>query len=319
MIIAALTPQVRLPYPGCHQITDIYHTPNSDFSITISFAHCRPRKCWIDTLLPNGAYLGLAPSLHQTKSPHLFQQLLENKVIEGAVWSIKISNANTGLLTIGPPTDEHSTRNLNHNEEELIKFGTKNELVGKGVRRHFIESTHINNWRNDWMWSKLNGPKGWWQLHMEGLWLDDSRILQDEEVILDVNTPFVIAPPYAAHIFYAAIPHAHQLPPPYEQFFAYPCLSPPKIQLEFAARKIQILRNVKDEGNFAPGGRFSLGRLMKASRFCVGAVVEGKFGGDKSREDIGMQNAWVLGQDLFRNMEIMFDVRSLIICCVIQM
>lgn len=298
---------MRPPFPGCNQPTDIFHTPGLDYSMPIAFAHCRPRKCWIDTLLPSGACLGLAPSLHQTESPHLFSQLLEKNFIEEPLWSIKLLNANTGILTIGHPickTKDHDYK------DDPIKFKAQDDVAGRGSRQHVNGISHRFDWKKDWVWSKLIGPEGWWQVPLHGLWLDGARILQDEEVILDVNTPFIIAPPYAAQIFYASVAQARHLPPPYDQFFTYPCLSPPNIQLQFAADKFPILQDIEDEGSFAPGGRFSLGRVAEASGFCVGGVVEGRFGGHNDGEDAGMHNTWVLGQDLFRNVEIMFDVSS---------
>lgn len=116
-----------------------------------------------------------------------------------------------------------------------------------------------------------------------------------------------MAPPVAARIFYSSISGSRRLPPPYDQFHAYPCFSPPKIHFEFTGRKFHVLKGKRDKGTFSPGGRFSLGRMAIGSGYCIGIVVESRTGsGDV--EDSGLAEVWIVGEPFFRDVEVVFDV-----------
>jgi hypothetical protein len=48
-----------------------------------------------------------------------------------------------------------------------------------------------------WSWSKVQGAAGWWQILMQGVWVDGRRALKNQPVILDVSdftqaTPIVL-------------------------------------------------------------------------------------------------------------------------------
>lgn len=151
--------------------------------VPITFAHCRPTTQWIRTLLPSGAYLGLAPSasLSQTNSKSLMSQLLEKNVIDTPIWSILLVNSKDGIFTIGgtatpsvrqveQETDDKLTR-LSHNENKRSEDSKKQEL-----------STDY-----EWKWSKVSGADGWWQTSMRGIWVDNIKILHNQPIILDVS------------------------------------------------------------------------------------------------------------------------------------
>lgn len=79
----------------------------------------------------------------------------------------------------------------------------------------------------------------------------------------------------------------------------------------------------RDEGSFSPGGRFSLGRMERGSGYCVGIVVEGRFGNmDGQRgtvdnggvEGNGMEDMWIFGEPFFRDVQVAFDVSFLSAC-----
>ncbi len=91
-----------------------------------------------------------------------------------------------------------------------------------------------------------------------------------------LTTPLILAPPAAAQALYASIPAAIPLPatanrPP--GFYAFPCLNPPTIALEFGGWSFPAFRGGGGAGGTAapyrtredvwregrPGGRLSLG------------------------------------------------------------
>jgi hypothetical protein len=137
---------------------------------------------------------------------------------------------------------------------------------------------------------------------------------------LQVNTPFILAPPMAARSFYSSISGSRQLPPPYDQFHSYPCLRPPQIHLEFAGWNVEVLKGRRDKGTFAPGGRFSLGRLETGSGYCIGNVVESRMGVEVSMSGKdgetsfgggnGLADVWIIGEPFFRDVQVAVDVRN---------
>lgn len=42
------------------------------------------------------------------------------------------------------------------------------------------------SWKDGWEWSTVQGAEGWWQILMQGVWVDDSKVLQNQAVVLDV-------------------------------------------------------------------------------------------------------------------------------------
>ncbi|KAB8297966.1 hypothetical protein EYC80_001743 [Monilinia laxa] len=182
------------------------------------------------------------------------------------------------------------------------------------------ESTLMNNdlkpnEESIWEWSKVRGSDGWWEILMKGIWVDGNKVLQNQPIVLDVNTPYIIGPPHLVRNIYASISGSRQLPPPYDQFHAYPCFNPPHLSLEFGNLRVKVLEGKKDAGTFSPGGRFSLGRMERGSGYCVGIVVEGRFGngdgpdgeGNGGVDGNGMEDVWILGEPFFRDVQVAFD------------
>jgi hypothetical protein len=141
-----------------------------------------------------------------------------------------------------------------------------------------------------------------------------------------INTPFILAPPFAARAFYSSISGSRQLPPPYDQFHAYPCFNPPKIHFEFAGWNVEVLKGKRDKGTFSPGGRFSSGRMAAGSGYCVGIVVESRMGKEispgtrrsntgpgttteRATRANGLEDVWIVGEPFFRDVQVAFNVR----------
>lgn len=113
----------------------------------------------------------------------------------------------------------------------------------------------------------------------------------------------------AAHSFYSSISGSKRLPPPYDQFYTYPCLSPPQVHFEFGGWNVEVLKGRRDKGSSAPGGRFSLGRMEEGSGYCVGMIVESRMGVEAgSGGGNGLMDVWVIGEPFFRDVQVAFDV-----------
>ena len=144
-----------------------------------------------------------------------------------------------------------------------------------------------------------------------------------------MNSPFILAPPLATKAFYASVSGSRPLPPPFSNFYVYPCLNPPAIHFEFGGTNFPFMRGGRGaEWTGIPGGKFSLGRLANGSGYCVGAVVETEMGireekdkvvfdGKRSTRSVGgrgglggngMRDVWVIGEGFFRGVGGVFDV-----------
>lgn len=191
------------PFPSCRLPTEILYLPKGKSTLPISFAHCRPSKSSLSTLQASGTVLGLAPSEHlsQTGTISLLKQLLEAKVIEQQIWSLMLINGHEGVLSIGGTGAEAVELVEQQTREQLDKFGELQIAVAKGqaepedmkviLKRDAKLNTHTQDesvdWRNGWKWSKVQGAEGWWQILMQGVWVDGSKVLKNQPVVIDVR------------------------------------------------------------------------------------------------------------------------------------
>jgi hypothetical protein len=332
-----------LTIPICREPKDIIHLPSIQLSIPISFALCRPAKQWIWTLLPSGAYLGLAPStaLSQTRTVSLLQQLIEKNVIDTPVWSLVLINGNDGIFSIGGTSAPSLRQAEIETHDELARLGTQETRRDVIVAPRSLDEleTEAALSSNEWKWSKVQGAEGWWQILMRGIWVDGVKVLDNQLIVLDVgtaqssnnlsqanscqiNTPFILAPAAAARAFYSSISGSRQLAPPYDQFHAYPCFNPPKLHFEFAGWNVEVLKGKRDKGKSSPRSRFSLGRMAAGSGYCVGTIVESRMGtrhpletgtGNMDFETSteggnGLEDVWIVGEPFFRDVQVAFNV-----------
>ncbi|KAF8858327.1 acid protease [Acephala macrosclerotiorum] len=310
-----------LTFPTCRMPKDLIHLPTIHRSVAISFAHCRPSKQWIRSLLPSGAYLGLAPSttLSQTKTISLMPQLIDKQIIDTSVWSIMLVNGKEGIFSMGG-TSVASVREVEREtEDSLARLEYQNSEGGFTINDP--PSQEDGDKSSEWKWMKVQGAEGWWQILMRGLWVDGVKVLDSQPVVLDVNTPFIIAPPLAARTFYASISGSKRLSPPYDQFHSYPCFNPPRINFEFDEWKVQVLNGRRDKGTFSPGGRFSLGRQTTGSGYCIGIIVESRMGlstsdAKESNSGVhidggnGLSDLFILGEPFYRDVQVAFHWRD---------
>lgn len=197
------------PYPACGQPTDVFHLPTVNVSLPLSFVYCRPQKFTRRTLGPSGSLLGLAPSKHlkQTKSTPLISQLLKENIIVRPLFSLMLINGHDGVLSIGGTGAAAVDLVIQQTKDELDRVGalergevplipTKDLSVtpnnGKFLaRRSRAHMEDLNSrqakWDDDWAWSHVQGAEGWWQMLMQGVWVDGSRVLQNQAVVADVG------------------------------------------------------------------------------------------------------------------------------------
>lgn len=150
--------------------------------------------------------------------------------------------------------------------------------------------------------------------------------------ILQINTPFTLAPPLAARNLYSSIPGAARLPPPYSNFYSFPCLNPPVLAFEFATWMFPVFQGglgIPLEGG--ERAKMSLGKLDAGSGMCVGVIVEmpesmigARDGPGKRRKKgtktervlgddgagNGLRDIWVLGETFWRGIGGVFDVST---------
>ncbi|KAL8818594.1 MAG: hypothetical protein Q9223_002796 [Gallowayella weberi] len=353
------------PYRSCTLPTDVFHLPTVDRSIPLPFAYCRPLKGSQETLDPSGSMLGLAPSKHlrQIDTPFLLHQLLKEGIVQRPIFSLMLVSGREGVLSIGGTssqaaemvskqtaeqldragaqekinafTDEHG-KTLEGGTNSLDKANIPEEKITLQKRGAGVEGikTRREDWKGEWTWSKVQGAEGWWQTLMQGVWVGGSRVLQNQAVVVDINTPFILAPPLAAKTFYAAVAGSRPLDPPYSNFYAFPCMNPPAVEFEFQGTRFPAMRGgrgMEYASAIIPGGKFSLGRLKHGSGYCVGAIVETKMGLKEEKEGMagsgkqgvgsaaagagslagnGMRDVWVIGERFFQGVSGVFDVQE---------
>lgn len=187
------------PYPTCFESTDTFHLPTVNTSMPLSFAYCRPFKFSLKTLGASGGTLGLAPSEHlsQTRSASLFKQLLDKAAIQRPIFSLMLINGQDGVLSIGGTAA---------NAIEMVEMQTKSELdslagserqepvpakklpsLGKRGRTGKGIITRQADWEEGWALTDVQGAEGWWQVLMRGVWVDGSKVLKNQAVVIDVS------------------------------------------------------------------------------------------------------------------------------------
>jgi hypothetical protein len=317
------------------------------------FGYCRPSKSSSHTLGPSGSVLGLAPSEHlsQIHGPPLLTQLLERKIVKQPIFSLILINGQEGVLSVGGTAAKAVDFVVERTKSALDRLATPSpaQLQGPKVnlppldfekreditRRAAHPVTNPDAWREKFKWAHVQGADGFWQILMQGVFVGSSKVLKDQPVVLDVNSPFTLAPPLAARTFYSSIPGALPLPVPQDRFYSFPCLNPPKLGFEFDAWRFPALQGGRMLRWDGPGGGwFSLGRVREGSGYCVGSVVETRMGeekqdfvgapgmvqqgaggmaGRRGSGEIagnGMRGVWVLGETWFRGVGAVFDFKE---------
>lgn len=185
------------PYPNCYQHTDLFTLPTISDSLPLSFPYCRPSKFSRSTLGPSGSTLGLAPSEHlsQTGSVSLLKQLHEKEVFQHPVFSLMLINGRDGVLSVGGTAASaidmvvsqtaNALNQLSDTEKGDVDPIEKSVPSVKRGRHGKEVVTKREEWETGWVWTGVQGAEGWWQLLMRGVWVDGSKVLQNQAVVLD--------------------------------------------------------------------------------------------------------------------------------------
>ena len=153
------------------------------------FAHCKPAKQWIRSLIPSGAYLGLAigRSLSQTRTKSLLTQLLENKAIAGPLFTLMLDSGQHGTFSVGGLPANVSHEDHTEGFESKLPWNGLHQEIERDERadKHVLEQSLVGV-RNDWKWLKLHDDEGWWKIRMNGIWVNGVKVSSNQPVVLDV-------------------------------------------------------------------------------------------------------------------------------------
>ena len=186
----------------------------------------------------------------------------------------------------------------------------------------------------EWRWIELKGQvEGYWEVVMQSVFVEGIRVLRGiPRVVIDVSCALIIGPGEMVEVIWGFVDGARRL---WEvvgevnmdyaewnldreaiegEWWVYPCLNEPLIQLEFA-------------GWGFPVERVGLGRIAEGSGYCVGSIVgwpkHNRTDGvntnperhqihEKEDEDRGgdEERVWVLGGPFWAGVIGVFDVSS---------
>jgi hypothetical protein len=335
--VSSHVPSGEHVHPLCQYPTDLFHltrTPGQPpLPINLTFPMCSPSHSHSLTLLPSGALLGLAPpttQLSRLNSPPLLTQIHNMNLLTHKISSLTLLTPTTGLLTLGSTIASHVVRASLSTEISLANFGNPlftpehiEKLVQEEMSRSFPEDIE-----EQFHWVKVSGPRGRWTTLLSGVWVGGSKVLRNQPVLLDVNCPFVLAPPLAGRAFWESVGGAQRLggakqsenSPGSDGFWKFPCLNKVSVAWEFGGKMFPAFKEGgREEVLFGPaGGAMSLGKVGgregASSGYCVGVVVESSMGVGREGEDpwrnSGMRDMWVLGEPFFRGLGVVFDLET---------
>lgn len=172
--------------------------PTVNISLPLTFAYCRPSKFSLKTLGASGSTLGLAPSEHlsQTRTASLVKQLLDKEVIQRPIFSLMLINGQDGVLSLGGTAAGAIEMVETQTKSQLDSIGGKGKQELKPVeelpplKKRGRTSKGVTarqpDWEDGWTWSDVQGAEGWWQVLMRGVWVDGSKVLKNQAVVVDV-------------------------------------------------------------------------------------------------------------------------------------
>lgn len=186
------------PFPQCSLPTDTFHLPTVEISVPLEFAYCKPSRSSTQTLGASGSILGLAPSSHlsQIGSRTFLDQLLEKKTVQRSIFSIMLINDEEGVLSIGGTSAKAVELVLQQTKEELDSLSVPNIFPEDDGNAHEKRGSHAlapaaqsgeTEWHESWRWSKVQGADGWWQILLQGVWMDGSKVIKNQPVVIDVR------------------------------------------------------------------------------------------------------------------------------------
>ena len=264
--------------------------------------------------------LGLSPlsssTLARLSSPPLLQQLVSSQTLPRNIYSLTLFDACLGVLSLGGTAASLVEEIKVRTQVEVDALGEVSATPREINARvdHVMETSFPKDHEDQFRWTPVRGAaEGWWTVLLQGLWINGIKMLKNQPVLLDVQCPFILAPPLAARRFYESIGGSARLPAPFDMFWKYPCYNRPKIMLEFGGWWFRAMsgEGSQSESMQGPdGGRLSVGRLYMgdpdtSSGYCIGRVVETRMGLESEGSEL--RDMWVLGEPTFWGIGIVFD------------
>ncbi len=72
--------------------------------------------------------------------------------------------------------------------EEITPAPSSDGLVKRAGRNPKGVVSRQADWEEGWTWNRVQGAEGWWQILMQAIWVDRSKVLQNQAVVIDVST-----------------------------------------------------------------------------------------------------------------------------------
>ena len=126
----------------------------------------------------------------------MLKQLLDKEIIQRPVFSLMLINDHEGILSIGGTAAgavrmvaAQTTAQLDrlgaveHEEDSTL---ARRALVKRGRTTKKVAARQTD-WEAEWVWSEVRGTDGWWQILMQSMLVDDSRVLQNQAMVIDVS------------------------------------------------------------------------------------------------------------------------------------
>ena len=157
---------------------------------------CSPSEFSRATLSKSGSVLGLSPSpsssLSRLDSPPLLQQVLAAQVLTEDILSLTLLDSTSGTLTLG--------RTLAHEVEEAkIRTQVEVDFLGDTTATNEKTDAKVNGLlapnfpkhiEDQFRWAHARGAaEGWWTTLLPGLWINGLKVLKNQPVLLDIQSP----------------------------------------------------------------------------------------------------------------------------------
>ena len=168
--------------------------------------------------------------------PNILRQILEKRHLDRNLFSLTLLDAQSGKLKLGGTMAAQI-------EEEKTRFQVRLGNVGNSLAtpefldaevRNRMSSSFPTTVAEQLRWVEVHGAEGWWTTLTGDVRINGAKVLKDQPVLLDIQSPFILPPPASARRFYQGMHATKRLPKPYGNMFAIPCLNQPNIAFEFA-------------------------------------------------------------------------------------
>ena len=123
---------------------------------------------------------------------------MEKTVIQRPVFSLMLVNGQDGVLSFGGTAAnaidlvESQTKaalDALAPEQQEVVLPSKPDSINlvKRGRKSKDVITREPDWDDGWAWNEVQGADGWWQILMRGVWVDGSKVLSNQAVVVDVG------------------------------------------------------------------------------------------------------------------------------------